>query len=441
MTATRTQKTAIDQRLILELSIDAQGEVTRKPSQLGRKDTLEGKLLAEIYPGIQVARVSVPHELTPYEQSVVENRMAKLIYGGVEYRLVGASNSAKDGKFYFVDLAHSKQIAERFQHWPEAAMVYFAILVSDCKLMVDEPNFRVAVVQEHALGTNDCRGWVRESVYRKLKIGTNRFCQFRLAFDAHEPKQAKGALKAMSDRVADRLGVDLILPDSATKPALKGGLRFLPQLGTSGRLYTGPAVLGIKEISRVLEFGSSYTLVEHASEDSLQLEIMPRAIEQIRKVRKAWDEGDYDALLELLGKSSDVAAFEDEDSSFDPESLERGVSHVSEEWEPAEAVLLADRIGTSIKVKSEEGHTRPIIATAPLFRGHQGTLAVEPWSAENKSLRGTVAPLFYTAAGEVLDLLERFDEAIRNITGAVACPGCKHTHVAVTPATNKGGER
>ena len=53
------------------------------------------------------------------------------------------------------------------------------------------------------------------------------------------------------------------------------------------------------------------------------------------------------ALLELLGKSSDVAAFEDEDSSFDPESLERGVSHVSEEWEPAEAVLLACLLYTS----------------------------------------------------------------------------------------------
>jgi len=49
-------------------------------------------------------------------------------------------------------------------------------------------------------------------------------------------------------------------------------------------------------------------------------------------------------------------------------------------------------------------------------------------------------PLFYTAAGEVLDLPERFDKAIRNISGAVACPGCKHTHVAVAPATNKGGE-
>ena len=222
MTANRTQNAALDQRLILELRIDASGEVTRKPTRLGRKDTLEGKLLGQLYPGIRVARVSVPYELTPYEQSVVENRMASLHYGGVEYKLVGASSSAKDGKFYFVDQAHAGPIAERFQHWPEAAIVYFAILVSDCKLMVEEPNLRIAVVKDHVLGTNDCRGWVRESLYRKLKIGTNRFCQFRLAFDAREPKQAKGALKAMSDRVADRLSVDVILPESACKPALKG---------------------------------------------------------------------------------------------------------------------------------------------------------------------------------------------------------------------------
>jgi len=347
MTANRTQNTALDHRLILELKIDASGEVTRKQSKLGRKDTLEGKLLAQVYPGIQVARVSVPHELTPFEQSVVENRMAKLIYGGVEYKLAGASGSAKDGKFYFVDQAHAKQIAERFQHWPEAAIVYFAILVSDCKLMVEEPDLHIVVVQDHVLGTNDCRGWVRESLYRKLKIGTNRFCQFRLAFDTREPKQAKGALKAVSDRVADRLGVDVILPESSCKPALKGGVRFLPQLGTSGRMFAGPAILGIKELSRVSEFGSSYTLVEHASEDSLQLEIMPRAIEQIRKVRKAWDDGNYEALFELLGKA-EVATFDD-DASFDPEALEQGVSPVQEGWEPAEAVLLADRSGTSIK--------------------------------------------------------------------------------------------
>jgi hypothetical protein len=346
MTATRPQNTTGESKLILELKIDATGEVTRKASKLGRKDTLEGKLLAQLYPGIRVARVSVPAELTPYEQSVVENRMAQLSFGGVEYKLVGASGSAKDGKFYFVDLPHAKPIAERFQHWPEAAIVYFSILISDCKLVTELPDFRIVVVEDHVLGTNDCRGWIRESLYRKLHLSPDRFCQFRLAFDAREPKQAKGALKAMSDRVADRLAVDCILPESACKPNLKGGSRFLPQIGTSGRLYTGPAVLGIKQWSRVTEYGSSYTLVEHASDEALQLEIMPRAIEEVRKVRKAWDDGDYEGLLRVLGKSEEDATF---DMSFDPEALEGGSNSPSEEWEPAEAVLLADKSGNSIR--------------------------------------------------------------------------------------------
>jgi len=95
---------------------------------------------------------------------------------------------------------------------------------------------------------------------------------------------------------------------------------------------------------------------------------------------------------------------------------------------------------TRLWLKSEEGHTRPAIAAAPVFRGHQGTLAAEIWNAENKVLRGSVAPAFYTAAGEVLDLPERFDEAIRRITGAVACLGCKHAHIAAAPDSNKGGE-
>jgi hypothetical protein len=346
MTANRPQNTTGESKLILELKIDASGEVTRKAIKLGRKDTLEGKLLAQLYPGIRVARVSVPAELTPYEQSVVENRMAQLNFGGVEYKLVGASGSAKDGKFYFVDQPHAKPIAERFQHWPEAAIVYFSILISDCKLVTEQPDLRIVVVEDHVLGTNDCRGWIRELLYRKLRLSPDRFCQFRLAFDAREPKQAKGALKAMSDRVADRLAVDCILPESACKPNLKGGSRFLPQIGTSGRLFTGPAVLGIKQWSRVSEYGSSYTLVEHATDEALQLEIMPRAIEEVRRVRKAWDDGDYEGLLRVLGKSEEDAAF---DLSFDPEALEGGSNLAPEEWEPAEAVLLADKSGNSIR--------------------------------------------------------------------------------------------
>jgi hypothetical protein len=348
MTATMTQNPALDQQFILELRIDASGEVTRKQPKLGKKDTLQGKLLGQLYPGIRVARVSVPHELTPYEQSVVENAMAKLHFGGVDYRLVGASGSAKDGKFYFVDQAHAGPIAERFQHWPEAAIVYFAILVSDCKLMVEEPNLRIAVVKDHILGTNDCRGWARESLYRKLKIGTNRFCQFRLAFDASEPKQAKGALKAMADRVAERFGVDVVLPESACKPALKGSVRFLPQLGTSGRMFTGPATLGIKQISRQSEFGSSYTLIEHASDEALQFELKLHALERIKTMRRAWDEGDYQALFEVIGKS-EVTAF-DESVSFDPDSLEQENDPTQEGCDPAEAVLLADDSGHAIKI-------------------------------------------------------------------------------------------
>src|ERR1700678_1231397 len=347
MTANKTQSGTIDSKLILELKIDANGEVTRKATKLARKDTLEGKLLAQVYPGIRVARVSVPMELTPYEQSLVENRMAQLSYGGVEYKLVGASGSAKDGKFYFVDHTHAKSIAERFQHWPEAAIVYFSILISDCKFVTVEPELRIVVVEDHVLGTNDCRGWLRESLYRKLHLSTDRFCQFRLAFDVNDAKQAKGAVKAMSDRVADKLAVDVILPESACKPSLKGSVRYLPQIGTSGRLFSGPAVFGIKQWSRVTEYGSSYTLIEHASEEALQFELKLWALQRIKTMRKAWDEGDYQALFEVIGKSEITTI--DDGVNFDPDSLERGDDPASEGWDPAEAVLLADRSGNAIK--------------------------------------------------------------------------------------------
>ena len=99
----------------------------------------------------------------------VENSLAKLVWKGTHYKLVGASGSAKKGKFYFVDHEHSRPIAERFQHWPQAAIVYFGILVSPCRVMIEEPDARVLVVPDHALGTNDCRGWIRRSLFDKLR--------------------------------------------------------------------------------------------------------------------------------------------------------------------------------------------------------------------------------------------------------------------------------
>ena len=345
MTANRTQGTAEDWRLILELKIDEAGKVTRKATRITRKDTLDDKLIGRLYPGIRVARVSVPNELSAYEESLVEERMKNLVYDGVRYKLAGASGSAKDGKFYFVDEPHAKPIAERYQFWPEAAITYFSILISDCKLVTEELNLSIAVVKDHVLGTNDCRGWIRKSIYRKLRLKPTWFSQFRLAFDAREPKQAKGGFKTMSDRAADKLGVDIILPESSCKPALKGGVRFLPQLRTSGHLYTGPAILGIKQWSRESEFEASSTLVEHASEEALELEIMVRGLENVRTMRRACEEGDYRDLLKLLGKS-ETPSF---DTGFDPEALEGNAGPPPTTWDPVEAVLLADKSGSAIK--------------------------------------------------------------------------------------------
>src|SRR5207237_8235997 len=107
--------------------------------------------------------------LDDYEESQVENALARLVFKGVPYKLVGASGSAKKGKFYFVDTEHSRASAERFQHWPQAAIVYFGILVSPCKVMMEAPDTRVLVVPDRTLGTNDCRGWIRRSLFQRLQ--------------------------------------------------------------------------------------------------------------------------------------------------------------------------------------------------------------------------------------------------------------------------------
>jgi hypothetical protein len=118
--------------------------------------------------------------------------LAKLSCDGVSYRLIGASGSAKSGKYYAVDVAHEKPIAERFRHWPEASITYFGILVSPCQARIEAPEARLMVVDDHELGTNDCRGWIRRTLFDRLGLPANHFYQFRLAFS---DTQAKGSLR------------------------------------------------------------------------------------------------------------------------------------------------------------------------------------------------------------------------------------------------------
>jgi hypothetical protein len=375
-TTTNNYRIPADQ--LQNLEIDRNGRVAPRLHDL---EPLKNTLLSVLYPGIKVAGVNVPAEpLDDYEEAQVENALARLVWNGVHYKLVGASGSAKKGKFYFVDREHSRSIAERFQHWPQAAIVYFAILVSPCKVMMEEPEVRILVVPDRKLGTNDCRGWIRRSMFQRLqqkhddeilsaqverlrrerygkasdenrdqaeesillqdakreivgkRLAEGRFYQFRMAF---ADTQAKGAFKTMEDDVSDVLEADFVLPESAVKPGLKIPAVMYSIFGP-GRRFRGDVVVGIREVSRQLEFESSYTLVEHAPEDSIQLEILPQAMKQVAKLSKAVGEGRYEDLLEILGHHPD-------------RSQPDGVEPDSEEFRVVEGLLLADASGEIVR--------------------------------------------------------------------------------------------
>jgi len=85
------------------------------------------------------------------------------------------------------------------------------------------------------------------------------------------------------------------------------------------------------------------------------------------------------------------------------------------------------------------GRNRPEVASAPLFRGRDGVLPIDLWKEEHRALRGKLTPIFYNRAGEVLQMPQRFEEAIRKVTAAVCCVGCKHSHFGVPPVA--GGLR
>jgi uncharacterized phage-like protein YoqJ len=112
---------------VIALEINEDGAVSKKQMKIDRDSQLENTLLQADYPDIRVATIDIPQQqLDQYQQAMVEHSLSKRIaYDGVEYILVGASASAKNGKYYAVDAAHAKAIAQRFRFWPEAAMTYF----------------------------------------------------------------------------------------------------------------------------------------------------------------------------------------------------------------------------------------------------------------------------------------------------------------------------
>jgi hypothetical protein len=387
---------------VLALELDREGHISRKTMRLSRQETLTNTLLQGFCPGIRVATVDVPTEpLDAWEQAIVEQALTRVEFDGIRYNLVGASGSAKKGKFYAVDSRYEKRLAERFRYSPQAAMTYFGILVSSCKVMIEVPECRVLVVDDHELGTNDCRGWISHALFMKLrakhrenlladevkrlfrKLGhghdvqlnpddgevlkqqaealidrkllrRNRFYQFRLAFDK---TQAKGSFKVMADEVAEKLEADIILPKSSVKPRYQGRvLRSIRSVlgDRQAHCYRGSALVGIRDVSRNLEFQSSYTLVEHAPQDSIELELKPYALKQIEKLRKAWEENNFTELFELLGTQESQRAL---DIAEDPDP-----EYTCSEYTVADGALVADGTGYMLKHPFVNSHLQKVLA-------------------------------------------------------------------------------
>ena len=231
--------------------VTKEGQIDRKMTNVSPEAQLENTLLDALHPGIKVASVSVtPEPLDQVERAKVESALSRFTVEGTDYRLIGASGSAKKGKYYAVDSRYERPLAARFSDWPQAAVTYFGILVSPCQVRMQIPHGRVTVVPDHELGTNDCRGWLRKSLFDKLDLPAGRFYQFRLAFSN---TQAKGSFKIMADEVADALETDVILPVSSVKPEYKGPSKLIAWLTGEARTFAGEMVLGIRDYSRLLE--------------------------------------------------------------------------------------------------------------------------------------------------------------------------------------------
>ncbi len=129
-------------------------------------------------------------------------------------------------------------------------------------------------------------------------------------------------------------GVQRSIPTPGSVPIRRlGSSRSVP--------IAGPIVFGIRDVSETREFESSYTLLEHASWETLKSEILPHALSQVQKLKAAAEQGNYEGLLELLGTSHAQQRIESDE--------QRRLGFTSREATVVEAVLKVDPTGYLVK--------------------------------------------------------------------------------------------
>ena len=177
-----------------------------------------------------------------------------------------------------------------------------------------ETHARVRIVPDHVLGTNDSRGWVSQSLFDKLNIDPGALYQFRLAF---ELAQAKGTFKVMPDEVAQHpeINADIVIPESAIKPSRQDLI---------GRVIEGPAVLGVRDVSRTdTRTKGSYTVLQHASWPVIEEEVIGQCWREIEILKNGFDTEEHRELLEQVGSANSDT---DTTGSLKPASLQTGMA-------------------------------------------------------------------------------------------------------------------
>jgi hypothetical protein len=88
---------------------------------------------------------------------------------------------------------------------------------------------------------------------------------------------------------------------------------------------------------------------------------------------------------------------------------------------------------TSHTLSPVEANKRPEVVSKLIFHGKDGLLPFDLWKEKHRDLRGKLTPMFYDRAGEVIQLPIQYEDAVRGLTLAACCIGCRHTHVGVSP--------
>src|SRR5205085_5981550 len=108
---------------VLNLLVNKEGKIERKMPNVSPQGQLNNTLLEALYPGIQVASVTVtPEPLDQVERARVESALSRFKVDGTDFRLIGASGSAKNGKFYALDARYEAPLAKRFTSSSQSAV-------------------------------------------------------------------------------------------------------------------------------------------------------------------------------------------------------------------------------------------------------------------------------------------------------------------------------